>query len=166
MSVIPTGQTPVPREDVPAGLFIRIHFSPLGSPWQNSRREEQRASVEPNPGGELSSGCLRRQRRRSRHHWGLPLGLRVQREGGNHNWSAFSQFAYFVTSQFPGSCAQGFGACCTILVDDCTSSNFQKNLTYIVNPSYPSTYSSSSNTCKYTLSKVSFPSYTYLGDGK
>ena len=55
---------------------------------------------------------------------------------------------------FSGSCAQGFGACCTILVDDCTSSNFQKNLTYIVNPSYPSTYSSSSATCKYTLSKV------------
>ena len=63
----------------------------------------------------------------------------------------------------PGSCAQGFGACCTILVDDCTSSNFQKNLTYIVNPSYPSTYSSSSATCKYTLSKVSLP---YIMDGK
>ena len=40
-------------------------------------------------------------------------------------------------------------------MDDCTSSNFQKNLTYIVNPGYPSTYGSSSATCKYTLSKVS-----------
>ena len=70
-----------------------------------------------------------------------------------HLWN----FVMTHSLNIPGSCAQGFGACCTILVDDCTSSNFQKNLTYIVNPSYPSTYSSSSATCKYTLSKVSLP---------
>ena len=32
-----------------------------------------------------------------------------------------------------GSCAQGFGSCCAIYVSTCGSSNFQFNLTYIVN---------------------------------
>ena len=33
-----------------------------------------------------------------------------------------------------GTCAQGFGSCCAIYVSDCSSDNFQFNLTYIVNP--------------------------------
>lgn len=53
-----------------------------------------------------------------------------------------------------GSCAQGFGSCCAIYVDDCTSDNFQFNLTYITNPGYPSAYTTA-GTCKYTLTKSS-----------
>ena len=33
-----------------------------------------------------------------------------------------------------GTCAAGFGSCCAIYVSDCSSDNFQFNLTYIVNP--------------------------------
>ena len=53
-----------------------------------------------------------------------------------------------------GTCAQGFGSCCAIYVDDCTSDNFQFNLTYIVNPSYPSK-TSEAQTCTYTFNKFS-----------
>ena len=52
-----------------------------------------------------------------------------------------------------GTCAQGFGACCAVLVSDCTSQNFQYNGTYIVNPGYPDT-TQTAGTCKYTLVKV------------
>lgn len=53
-----------------------------------------------------------------------------------------------------GSCASGFGSCCAIYVTDCTTDNFQFNLTYITNPGYPSFYSTA-GTCKYTLTKSS-----------
>ena len=53
-----------------------------------------------------------------------------------------------------GTCAQGFGTCCAIYVSDCTSDNFQFNLTYIVNPGYPD-WTKTAETCKYTLPKVS-----------
>ena len=46
-----------------------------------------------------------------------------------------------------GSCAQGFGACCAIYVDTCTSDNFQFNLTYITNPGYPAA-TTAAETCK------------------
>ena len=53
-----------------------------------------------------------------------------------------------------GSCASGFGSCCAIYKTDCTSSDFQFNLTYITNPGYPSFYTTA-GTCKYTLTKTS-----------
>ena len=41
-------------------------------------------------------------------------------------------------------------------MDECGSTNFQKNLTYIVHPGFPSKkYSTGGGTCKYTLSKGS-----------
>ena len=53
-----------------------------------------------------------------------------------------------------GSCAQGYGACCAIYVTDCSSDNFQFNLTYIANPDYPH-WTKTAGTCIYTLSKAS-----------
>jgi len=53
-----------------------------------------------------------------------------------------------------GTCAQGFGSCCAIYVDTCSSDNFQFNLTYIVNPGYPNSYNKAA-TCKYTFPKFS-----------
>ena len=50
--------------------------------------------------------------------------------------------------------AQGYGACCAIYVSDCSSDNFQFNMTYIVNPGWPSE-TNTAGTCVYTLNKAS-----------
>lgn len=51
-----------------------------------------------------------------------------------------------------GNCASGFGVCCLFTVSTC-GSDVSRNCTYIQNPSYPSTYSSTSTTCSYTFSR-------------
>jgi len=52
-----------------------------------------------------------------------------------------------------GNCASGFGVCCTYLVSDCSSS-ITKNCTYIQNPSYPSSYTTS-GACAYNIAPIS-----------
>jgi len=58
-----------------------------------------------------------------------------------------------------GQCAAGFGVCCLVTEDTCSSSavTISSNNTYIRNPSYPSTYptSTSAVTCAFKISKVS-----------
>ena len=51
-----------------------------------------------------------------------------------------------------GNCAAGFGVCCTFTVSDCGSS-IDQNCTYIQNPSYPSSYSTSGS-CEYSVNPV------------
>ena len=51
-----------------------------------------------------------------------------------------------------GNCAAGFGVCCTFLISSCGSTADQ-NCTYIQNPSYPSSYSTS-GTCSYSIQPV------------
>ena len=53
-----------------------------------------------------------------------------------------------------GSCAAGFGVCCVISSTTCDST-ISTNTTYIRNPGYPSTYTATAGTCKYTIGKVS-----------
>merc|ERR1711874_932375 len=45
-----------------------------------------------------------------------------------------------------GNCAAGFGVCCIFSVS-ASASSISENLTYIVNPSYPSNYVPSTHTC-------------------
>lgn len=52
-----------------------------------------------------------------------------------------------------GNCASGFGVCCTFTVSDCTGATISKNITYIQNKDYPSTYTTS-GTCSYTINRV------------
>jgi len=52
-----------------------------------------------------------------------------------------------------GNCAAGFGVCCTFLVSDC-GSTVDNNCTYIQNPSYPTTYSTTGS-CAYSVSPLS-----------
>ena len=58
-----------------------------------------------------------------------------------------------------GTCAAGFGVCCEVSSSECTSSatTISQNNTYIRNPSYPSTYPTSTSTtsCSFTVSKIS-----------
>jgi len=58
------------------------------------------------------------------------------------------------TSQ--GSCAAGFGVCC-IFTYSATGSTISQNVSYIVNPNYPSNYAPTStpNTVSYTIEKCS-----------
>ena len=51
-----------------------------------------------------------------------------------------------------GNCASGFGVCCIFKTSDC-GTTISKNISYIQNPSYPSTYSTT-GTCSYKVSKV------------
>ena len=55
-----------------------------------------------------------------------------------------------------GNCAAGFGVCCIFSVS-ASASSISENLTYIVNPSYPSNYvpSSTPSTLTYTVNKCS-----------
>ena len=54
-----------------------------------------------------------------------------------------------------GSCAVGFGVCCVVTTSTCGSS-VSSNITYILNPGYPSSYTpTSAGTCSYTINKVS-----------
>merc|ERR1711981_761487 len=52
-----------------------------------------------------------------------------------------------------GNCAAGFGVCCTFTVSTCGSS-VTKNGTYIENPSYPTTYTTTGS-CSYKVTPVS-----------
>merc|ERR1719210_390104 len=52
-----------------------------------------------------------------------------------------------------GNCAAGFGTCCTFLVSDC-SSTVTQNCTYIQNPTYPSSYSTT-GACDYNITPLS-----------
>merc|ERR1719219_2096293 len=58
-----------------------------------------------------------------------------------------------------GNCAASFGVCCLVAQATCVSSGaaVTHNNTYIRNPSYPSTYptSTSATTCAYTVTKLS-----------
>jgi len=52
-----------------------------------------------------------------------------------------------------GNCASGFGICCVHTTDDCSSSlSITNNVSYILNPGFPSSFTSSSKTCSYTVS--------------
>jgi len=52
-----------------------------------------------------------------------------------------------------GNCASGFGICCLHKTDTCSSSQaIKNNVTYLLNPGYPSSFTSSSKTCSYTVS--------------
>merc|ERR1711981_1433880 len=51
-----------------------------------------------------------------------------------------------------GNCAAGFGVCCTFTVSTCGSS-VTKNRTYIQNPSYPTTYTTTGS-CSYTVTPI------------
>ena len=54
-----------------------------------------------------------------------------------------------------GSCASGFGVCCVISTSTCGTS-VSTNITYIRNPSYPSSVTlTSTGTCSFTVKKVS-----------
>ena len=48
-----------------------------------------------------------------------------------------------------GNCASGFGVCCTFSVSSC-GSTVSENCTYIKNPGYPSTYSTTGS-CSYSV---------------
>jgi hypothetical protein len=50
-----------------------------------------------------------------------------------------------------GNCAGGFGVCCLIGLKAC-GGDVTKNRTYVMNPDYPTVYTSTSKTCKYTVS--------------
>jgi len=52
-----------------------------------------------------------------------------------------------------GNCAAGFGVCCIFTLSTCGTTATQ-NCTYIQNPSYPTTYSTSGN-CIFTITPVS-----------
>merc|ERR1712109_174671 len=52
-----------------------------------------------------------------------------------------------------GNCASGFGVCCTFTVSACPSS-VTHNCTYITNPSYPTTYTTT-GTCIFTVTPLS-----------
>lgn len=52
-----------------------------------------------------------------------------------------------------GNCASGFGVCCTYLVSTCSSS-ISNNCTYIQNPSYPSSYTTTGD-CAYNVKPIS-----------
>merc|ERR1719414_2094292 len=52
-----------------------------------------------------------------------------------------------------GNCASGFGVCCTFLVSSC-GSTVSENCTYIQNPSYPASYSTTGD-CSYTVNPLS-----------
>jgi hypothetical protein len=52
-----------------------------------------------------------------------------------------------------GNCAQGFGTCCIFSSSTCGTTATQ-NKTYVTNPSYPSTYSTSGS-CTFTVTPVS-----------
>jgi hypothetical protein len=52
-----------------------------------------------------------------------------------------------------GNCAAGFGVCCTFALSSCGSSVTQ-NITYIQNPSYPTSYTTT-GTCVYSVTPVS-----------
>jgi len=52
-----------------------------------------------------------------------------------------------------GNCAAGFGVCCHFKQDTCGSS-FTQNCTYLQNPSYPATYTSTSS-CSYSVTPMS-----------
>merc|ERR1719150_3422114 len=58
------------------------------------------------------------------------------------------------TSQ--GSCAAGFGVCCVYTLS-ATGSVISQNVSYIINPNYPSTYAPTSTpaTVSYTINKCS-----------
>ena len=51
-----------------------------------------------------------------------------------------------------GNCAAGFGVCCTFSVSTC-GSTVSENCTYIKNPGYPSTYSTT-GTCSYSVTPI------------
>merc|ERR1712080_23425 len=50
-----------------------------------------------------------------------------------------------------GNCASGFGVCCVFSTSTCASS-LSENCSYVTNPGYPNTYSTT-GTCKYTINK-------------
>merc|ERR1712038_571856 len=52
-----------------------------------------------------------------------------------------------------GNCAAGFGVCCTFTQSSCGDSVSQ-NCTYITNPSYPTTYTTTGS-CTYTVAPLS-----------
>jgi len=52
-----------------------------------------------------------------------------------------------------GNCAAGFGVCCTIVKNSCAS-QVTENCTYITNPSYPSTYTTTGQ-CLFTVTPLS-----------
>merc|ERR1712241_1475941 len=52
-----------------------------------------------------------------------------------------------------GNCASAFGVCCIIKVSTCGGSA-TKNASYIENPSYPSSYSTTGD-CSYTVTRCS-----------
>jgi len=52
-----------------------------------------------------------------------------------------------------GNCAAGFGVCCTFTVSSCGSS-VSHNCTYVQNPSYPTTYTTT-GTCAFSVKPVS-----------
>lgn len=52
-----------------------------------------------------------------------------------------------------GGCASGFGVCCVFMLSDSSSTTVNYNDTYLQNPSYPSTYGSTSS-LSYTVNKV------------
>ena len=56
-----------------------------------------------------------------------------------------------------GTCAAGFGICCLVVADTCTTTTISHNNTYVRNPSYPSalTSSTSAQTCTYKVEKMS-----------
>jgi len=49
-----------------------------------------------------------------------------------------------------GNCASGFGVCCFISLDDC-STDISNNITYVQNTDYPSEYTEASKTCSYDI---------------
>jgi len=51
-----------------------------------------------------------------------------------------------------GNCAAGFGVCCTFSLSSC-GSTVNQNCTYIQNPSFPNTYSTS-GACSYTINYI------------
>ena len=53
-----------------------------------------------------------------------------------------------------GDCAQGFGACCLFIKNEC-GATIDRNMTYIQNPGFPSQYDENGNTCSYTVKTVS-----------
>merc|ERR1711981_32123 len=57
------------------------------------------------------------------------------------------------SSTFPmGNCASGFGVCCVFSSSTC-GSTISENCTYITNPGYPNTYSTTGS-CAWTVEKV------------
>ena len=60
-----------------------------------------------------------------------------------------------MTGTADGNCAAGFGVCCVISTSTCGSS-VSTNITYIRNPSYPSSLTlTSTGTCSFTVKKAS-----------